>query len=272
MTSRSREAARRASGSVSPARWGLGPVSPDRWLRRRRLGVAMVVLAIVALACYDHFGHGRPGQGAAGADPRDDIARFGGRTFHVVQTVDGDTIHIDVPDRGDPYTIVRLWGVDTPEVYGGQRPAYFGPEASKFTHRLAGGRKVRLELVPGQTRDRYGRLLAYVFLPDGGMLNERLVAEGYAYADTRFPHSLGAKFVHLEEKARAARVGLWAGGTIADMPDWRQEREMRPDSSDSGAMLPAVPSRGTFALAVRSACGGGEQSTGNPPCGIDRRG
>jgi len=219
----------------------MGPVSPERWLRRRRAGIGMLVLAVVVLACYDHLRHGGPGPGPATGDARDDIHRYDGKTFRVVQTVDGDTIHIDVPDRGEPYTIVRLRGVDTPEVYGRQRPAYFGPEASRFTNELAGGRQVRLELVPGQTRDRYERLLAYVYLPGGGLLNERLVAEGYAYADTRFSHRLGAKFVRLEERARAARLGLWAGVTVADFPHWRQERKIRSDTSDSVAALPAVP-------------------------------
>jgi micrococcal nuclease len=233
-----------------------GPVSPDRWLRRRRLSIGMLVLVIVALACYDHLRRERPGPGASAGASRDDIACFDGKTFRVVQTVDGDTIHIDLPDGKYPYTIVRLWGVDTPEVHGVRRAAYFGPEASKFTEQLAGGRQVRLELVPGRTRDRYGRLLAYVYLPDGGMLNERLVAEGYAYADTRFPHRLRAKFVRLEEQARTARAGLWAGVTIGDMPAWRQKRELQPNTSDSGAMLPAGPADGTFAFTVRIACDG----------------
>jgi endonuclease YncB( thermonuclease family) len=228
----------------------LGPVHPERWLRRRRWFLAALVVAAVCAAGYDHVRRwGRP----VAADPSqvflDDIARYDGKSFRVIQAVDGDTLHIDVPEKGKPYTIIRLWGVDTPEVHGVARPAYFGPEASKFTHRLVAGRQVRLELVPGRTRDRYGRLLAYVHLPDGGMLNERLVSEGYAYADTRFSHRLRAKFVRLEEQARAAKAGLWAGVTIADMPAWRQKRELQPQVStgagDSGILWARCMARNT---------------------------
>ncbi len=171
------------------------------------------------------------------------MARYDGQIFRVTETIDGDTIHIDAAEKGKFFTSIRLWGVDTPEVRGVERPAYFGPEASQFTHSQVDGQQVRLELVPGRTRDRYGRLLAYVYLPDGTMLNERLIAEGYGYADTRFSHHLRARFVRLEGQAREAKVGLWAGVTAADMPAWRQKRESRPDAPGPGAMLP-VPSPG----------------------------
>ena len=172
----------------------------------------LLIVAITSLAGYDHFRHAAPSRPpeAARVQP-DDITRYDGKTFRVTQTVDGDTVHIDVPDKDKPFTIIRLWGVDTPEVHGAERPAYFGPEASKFTHTHADHQPVRLELVPGRTRDRYGRLLAYIHLPDDSMLNERLIAEGYAYADTRFSHPRRAKFVGLEDQARAAGTGLWAG-------------------------------------------------------------
>jgi endonuclease YncB( thermonuclease family) len=202
-------------------------ISPERWLRRRRLGIVLLILAIAAVAGYDHLRLRSGWPPGPPPDQRDDIVCYDGKAFRVTQAVDGDTLHIDVPDRSKPFTIVRLWGVDTPEVYGGERPMYFGPEASKFTQGQVHGRSIRLELVPGRTRDRYGRLLAYVRLPDGAMLNERLIAEGYAYADTRFAHGHWAKFLRLEEQARAAGRGLWAGVVVADMPSWRRGRQGR---------------------------------------------
>lgn len=203
------------------------PLRPEQWLRRRRWVIILLIAAITSLAAYDHFRHrARIGSPESAQVQQDDIARYDGKTFRVIQTIDGDTMHIDVPDKGKPFTIIRLWGVDTPEVHGVERPAYFGPEASKFTHAHADNQLVRLELVPGRTRDRYSRLLAYIHLPDGTMLNERLIAEGYAYADTRFSHQRRAKFVHLEEQARSGGVGLWAGVTTADMPSWRRKREL----------------------------------------------
>jgi micrococcal nuclease len=235
----------------------LDPVSPERWVRRRRWAITMLIVSIVALAGYDHL------RRAPMAPPvpsvlQDDIARFDGRTFHVTHTVDGDTVHIDAADKGKAYTIIRLWGVDTPEVHGVEKPAYFGPEASRFTHSLCDGKQVRLELVPGRTRDRYGRLLAYISLPDGTMLNERLIIEGCAYADTRFSHRLRAKFVRLEGKARQGKAGLWAGVRQVDMPAWRQKREPQPvpaepEGDEAGAATGARlegnrGGGGTFAL------------------------
>ncbi len=186
---------------------------PQQWLRRRRWLIALLLTAIVCVAAYDHVRRsGRPEPPPAAA-LKDDFATYDGKTFRVVHTVDGDTIHIGASDKGKDHTIIRLWGVDTPEVYGVERPAYFGPEASRFTHSRVDGQTVRLELVPGRTRDRYGRLLAYIYLPDGTMLNERLIVEGYGYADTRFSHRRRAAFVRLEEQARQARAGLWGGVT-----------------------------------------------------------
>ncbi len=222
--------------------WPLGRVDPDRWLRRRRFGIGLLILTIAALAGYDHVRRGPTASQVPARDIRDDLACYDGKTFRVVQTVDGDTVHIDELDKGKPFTIIRLWGVDTPEVHGVKRPAFFGPEASRFTHSVADDQRVRLELVPGRTRDRYGRLLAYIYLPDSRMLNERLVAEGYAYADTRFPHRLRAKFIRLEEQARASKAGLWAGVTVTDMPPWRRKRESPSEASDprrDGADPPA---------------------------------
>jgi len=231
----------------------LSPVSPERWLRRRRWAIAPLIVAIVALAGYDHLRR----TPMAPPDPaalQDDIARFDGRTFRLTQVVDGDTVHIDAADKGKAYTIIRLWGVDTPEVHGVEKPAYFGPEASNFTHSLCDGNQVRLELVPGRTRDRYGRLLAYIHLPDGTMLNERLNAEGYAYADTRFSHRLRARFVRLEEQARQGKVGLWAGVTPGDMPAWRRKRELQPAQPEPGARGPA-PLPGADRLGIAPGCG-----------------
>src|SRR5215216_1385805 len=76
---------------------------------------------------------------------------------------------------------VRLIGMDTPEVHFGTQP--YGPEASTFAKRQLEGEEVSLELVV-QKIDPYGRLLAYVYLPEGQMFNETLLEEGYAQVVT----------------------------------------------------------------------------------------
>src|SRR5712691_4500035 len=101
-----------------------------------------------------------------------EAATSGGRTAKVERVTDGDTVRLVGLGR------VRLIGVDTPEVFGGAQ--CYGREASAFVKRLLPpGRRVRYR-VGIQPRDRYGRLLAYVWLGDGRFLNLLLAEAGYA--------------------------------------------------------------------------------------------
>ncbi len=159
--------------------------------------------------------------------PSADIARYHDRSFRVARIVDGDTLDIDAPDGAKPLTRIRLWGVDTPEVVGRERgDMHFGPEASAFAKRILAGREVHVVLSPKRTRGKYGRLLAYVFLTRGGpMFNERLLEEGYAYADLRFRHHYYDRFKRIENQARRSGIGLWADITPEKMPGWKQRFE-----------------------------------------------
>jgi len=163
--------------------------------------------------------------------PSDDFDRYHGRTVSVVRVVDGDTLHIDVPDDGSLMTKVRLLGIDAPETAGTEsEPMYFARESAESARQLVLGKKIALYLDDNhRTRGKYGRLLAYVQLPDGMFLNERLVSEGYAYADLRFPHSYYQKYRQLEAAARALNRGWWARVGREDLPEWLQR--MRPDFS-----------------------------------------
>jgi micrococcal nuclease len=86
----------------------------------------------------------------------------------------------------------------------------FGKEAAAFTRSLAEGKQVRLEF-DHERRDTYGRTLAYVYLPDGSLLNETIIREGYGFAYTRFPYQRMERFRELERQAREQGRGLWAG-------------------------------------------------------------
>ena len=90
------------------------------------------------------------------------------QTFTCIRVVDGDTIILSNGER------VRLIGVDTPETKHPNKPVqYFGKEASAFTKRMVEGKEVTLEYGQ-QQRDKYGRLLAYVYLMDGTLtLNKK---------------------------------------------------------------------------------------------------
>ncbi|GAA1890469.1 thermonuclease family protein [Williamsia serinedens] len=130
----------------------------------------------------------------------------------VVRAIDGDTLLVRVDDRTQR---VRLIGVDTPETVKPDTPVQcWGKQASAHTAARAGrGTAVTLESDPVAGRhDRYGRTLAYVWLPDGIMLDEELIAEGYGreydYADQ--PYRYRPQLRAAQDAARAAGRGLWS--------------------------------------------------------------
>ena len=125
----------------------------------------------------------------------------------VKRVIDGDTIQVRFD--GKTHT-VRLIGVDTPETkHPTKAVQHFGREASAFTKAALEGKTVLLQKDrTGDTVDRYGRLLRYVYL-DGDNFNARLIREGYAHAYRRFPFSKRKEFIQLEEQARRRGIGLW---------------------------------------------------------------
>jgi micrococcal nuclease len=124
----------------------------------------------------------------------------------VVRVVDGDTIHVKLADRVEK---VRYIGVNTPEVHHptrGEEPG--GRAATEVNRRLVAGRRVRLEF-DVQERDRYGRLLAYVWVGET-MVNAELVLRGYAQVMTVPPNVRYQQlFLRLQRDAREAGRGLW---------------------------------------------------------------
>jgi micrococcal nuclease len=133
----------------------------------------------------------------------------------VTHVVDGDTI--DVSIAGQPYT-VRYIGVDTPETVRPDYPVeWMGPEASAANKALVEGKTVYLEKDVSET-DRYGRLLRYVYLADGTMVNAELVRQGYAQSATYPPDvKHQSLFQEMQRQAMAAGRGLW-GPTPAGTP------------------------------------------------------
>lgn len=122
----------------------------------------------------------------------------------VERVVDGDTIRLEGVGS------VRLIGIDTPETYGG-RDECFGPEATRYVSGLLPpGARVRYT-VGEEPRDRYGRLLVYLYTGDGAALNHVLVTAGYATTLTIAPNDRYARlFERAERRARRARSGMWA--------------------------------------------------------------
>jgi endonuclease YncB( thermonuclease family) len=176
----------------------------------------MTVAALLAaffVACYDQINTARrEGSPPPVENPTEgsDRQRYHDREFFVTNVVDGDTLDIDALDGNKLTTRVRLIGVDTPETKKPGTPVmYYGPEASEFTRSAADGKLVTIWLdAAGGTRDRYGRLLAYVRLPDGRVLNE-------AYQ----------KYVQLEASAMRNERGLWRDVRREQLPDWLQKKK-----------------------------------------------
>ncbi len=215
-------------------------ILPPRW--RRYAAVLLTVLAVVCAVIFEQSGFSPVGHEPQSVRPDSlnpgDTARYHDQIFRVVHVVDGDTIDIDAPDSGNgkSKTRIRLWGVDCPEIaHGAQGNMRFGPEATAFAKETLDGRDVQVVLSPKRTRDKYGRLLAYIFMERGGtMFNELLVEEGYAYADPRFDHHYETRFAAAERRAQDAQEGLWSGVEVADMPKWRQKREKKQGKKEPG--------------------------------------
>ena len=154
---------------------------------------ALPAIAILAVASV-LWGCGQPGDGEFSA--------------RVERVVDGDTIIVDGPAGRER---VRYIGIDTPETVAPDRPVgCYGPQASAANHRLVEGRTVRV--VPGaESRDRYDRLLAYVYLPGSARsVNEELVRIGAADTLTIAPNTEKAgELAALRRQARARGAGLW---------------------------------------------------------------
>lgn len=191
--------------------------------KQRRTIIAAVGLLAVCTVWLDH----RSTKGLRQAilnktSLATDRGKYHLNTFTVTKVVDGDTLDIDIPDAKYSTTRIRLLGVDTPETkhprYGRM---YFGPEAADFVTAIALQKKVTViidDLSP--TRDRYKRLLAYIELSDGNILNKEIIRNGFGYADLRFPHSDFQSYKDAMLQAIEQKTGLWKNVKKDQLPNW----------------------------------------------------
>ena len=133
----------------------------------------------------------------------------------IVKVVDGDTLDVSIEGKTER---LRLIGIDTPETVDPRKSVQcFGKEASNRAKELLEGEFVSLESDETQgERDKYKRLLRYVFLPDGTNFNLYMITEGYAHEYTYDePYKYQADFKQAEIDARAQNKGLWSPTTCS---------------------------------------------------------
>lgn len=130
----------------------------------------------------------------------------------VVKVIDGDTITVEMNSKKET---VRLIGINTPETVDPRKPVEcFGIEASNKAKEILTGKSVRLEAdsIVGE-RDKYGRLLRYIFLEDGTNFNKMMISEGYAYEYTyNSSYKYQNEFKQAKKEAKEAKRGLWGNG------------------------------------------------------------
>jgi micrococcal nuclease len=135
--------------------------------------------------------------------------------YEVLSIADGDTITVDMEGKKEK---IRFIGVDTPEVYhGGSTPPSecYADKAKAYTEASIDGKRVKLVADDkGSNRDKYGRLLRYVYNSQNIPIDEMLVSEGYGFAVDGFSYSKKQEYLSLMKDAEANKKGLWALCTI----------------------------------------------------------
>ena len=169
----------------------------------KKLTRALGLVVVGALLIYGGYTQLHPKSNTSQAQGPDE--------YMVQKVVDGDTIEVVV--NGKTQTI-RLIGMDTPEVVDPRKTVQcYGREASSEGHKLMEGKVVRLETDPlvGEL-DKYNRHLAYVWLPDGTLYNQKMIEEGFAHEYTyqSQPYKYQAQFKQAQTEAKAQTKGFWS--------------------------------------------------------------
>lgn len=128
----------------------------------------------------------------------------------VTKVIDGDTIQVLLNGKTET---IRLIGIDTPETVDPRKPVQcFEKEASEEAEKILEGQRITLESDPTQdTRDKYGRLLNYIFLADGTNFNLFMIRQGFAYEYTyKVPYKYQQEFKLVQKEAKNENLGLWS--------------------------------------------------------------
>lgn len=156
--------------------------------------------------------------------------------YRVAKVIDGDTIQVEINGKIET---LRLIGIDAPETQDPRSLAScFGNEASSQAKAMLSDKSVRLENDPSQgERDRYSRLLRYVFLEDGTNFNKFMLSQGFAHEYTyRIPYKYQLEFKEAQNQARLQKLGLWAEDACSEdkqtQPSTFQEQNQAQDAGN----------------------------------------
>lgn len=158
--------------------------------------------------------------------------------YKVIAVIDGDTIDIDLGGKTER---LRLIGIDSPETKDPRKPVQcFGKEASEQAHKILDGKLVRLEADPSQNnRDKYDRLLRYVFLEDGTSYNKQIIFDGYAHEYTYegVAYKYQTEYKQAQKDAETAQRGLWSPSTCSG----NTEQAAEQPAPTQPAVTPTTP-------------------------------
>lgn len=155
------------------------------------------------------------------------------KLYTVTKVIDGDTIQVRIDSKNET---IRLIGIDTPEIVDPRKPVQcFAAEASNKAKATLTGKNVSLESDPTQgERDKYNRLLRFVFMDNGQSFNKMMISEGYAHEYTyqSNPYKYQLEFIQAEKEARETKHGLWADNACPVAPTTTSQSQA-PSSSGS---------------------------------------
>lgn len=181
--------------------------------------------------------------------------------YLVSRVVDGDTVELENGEK------VRYIGIDTPETLDPRKPVQcFGKEASAKNKQLVEGKRVRLEK-DVTDRDKYNRLLRYVYVVDEtpgteAFVNLELVRQGFAHSYS-YPPDIAhqGEFIAAEKEARNSGLGLWSSCPIAS------PTQIAPDNPSGVSLSPSLSLSPVSCLIKGNVSSSGEKIYHLPGCG-----
>jgi endonuclease YncB( thermonuclease family) len=161
--------------------------------------------------------------------------------YEVTSITDGDTIKVLINDKTET---IRLVNVNTPETVDPRRPVEcMGKEASEKMTQLVTGKKVSLEIDETQTdRDRYDRLLRFVFMEDGTDVGLEMIKQGFAESSPygNSPHKYLEEYKTAQSQAQEQQLGLW-NSTVCPTPTNSPQQTIQNSGSGGGTSSNTSP-------------------------------